>query len=59
MNMDVLTVGVGVVSFTIFLIIHVVTFRWLRPEELLRSLFACVLAIAALPAVLMGGLIHH
>jgi len=54
MQMDLLTVGVGLVSFGIFLLIHVVTFRWLRPEELLKSLLACVFAISALPLALMG-----
>jgi len=54
LHMDILTVGVGFVSFGIFLVLHVITFRWLRPEELLRSLLACVGAIAVLPLVLMG-----
>lgn len=53
MHLDILTIGVGLVSFGIFLVIHVVTFRRLRPEELLRSLHACVAAIAALPLALM------
>jgi hypothetical protein len=54
MQMDVLTLGVGIISFGVFLIIQVITFRWLRPEELLKSLSACVIAIAVLPLVLMG-----
>jgi hypothetical protein len=54
MQMDVLTLGVGVISFGVFLIVQVITFRWLRPEELLKSLSACVVAIAVLPLVLMG-----
>jgi hypothetical protein len=54
MQMDLLTVGVGFVSFGIFFIIHVITFRWLRPEVLLKSLRLCMLAIAVLPLMLMG-----
>ena len=57
MQMDVLTVVVGFVSFGVFLAVHVVTFRWLRPEELLRSLLACVVAIIVFPLALMGELL--
>lgn len=53
MMMDFLTLGVGLLSFVIFLLVHVITFRWLRPEELLRSLLVCVSAVAVLPLVLM------
>jgi hypothetical protein len=56
MPIDFLTVGVGFFSFGVFLVIHVVTFRWLQPEKLLKSLLACSFAIAALPLVLMGSL---
>ena len=56
MSMDILTIGVGIASFGIFLLIHFLTFRWLRPEELLKSLLACVAVIAVLPVVLMGML---
>lgn len=56
MHMDILTMGVALVSFGLFLLIHVISFRWLRPEELLRSLLVCVLAILGLPLVLMGVL---
>jgi hypothetical protein len=56
MHLDLLTVGVGFFSFSIFLFIHIVFFRWLRPEELLRSLLVCVLAIVLLPVALMGVL---
>jgi len=56
MSIDVLTLGVGVVSFVIFLLIHVLTFRWLSPEQLLKSLTMTVVAIAGLPAVAMSVL---
>jgi hypothetical protein len=52
--MDLLAVGVGFVSFGIFFIIHVITFRWLQPEKLLKSLRVCVLAVVALPLMLTG-----
>ena len=52
--MDILTTGVGLVSFGVFFVIQVIAFRWLRPEELLKSLRACAAAIAALPLVLMA-----
>jgi hypothetical protein len=53
-SIDMLTVGSGVFSFVIFLLIHVITFRRVRPEHLLRSLLACVMGIMGLPVVLMG-----
>ncbi len=53
MGMDVLTVGVGLLSFGIFLLVHLITFRWVRPEHLLKSLLACVMAIMVCPVVLM------
>lgn len=54
--MDILTLGVGFVSFSVFLLIHLITFRWLRPEQLLRSLVTIMIALAGLPAVLIGVL---
>jgi len=51
--MDCLTLGVGLFSFLVFLIIHVIAFRWLAPEQLLKSLLVTVLIIMALPAVVM------
>jgi hypothetical protein len=54
MNIDVLTTGVAVFSFGSFLLVHMITFRRVRPEHLLRSLLVCVIAIMGLPAVLMG-----
>jgi len=56
MGIDVLTLVVGFVSFGIFLLIHVLTFRWLSPEQLLKSLTMTVVAIEGLPAVLMAVL---
>jgi hypothetical protein len=56
MSMDLLTVFTGAFSFGIFLIIHVITFRRLAPEQLLRSLLFIVVGVMALPLVLMGGL---
>jgi hypothetical protein len=53
MEMDVLTVGVGLFSFGIFLLIHLITFRWVRPEHLLKSLLVCVITILGLPVLLM------
>jgi len=54
MNMDVLTVGLSFFSFGIFLLIHLIVFRFVRPEHLLRSLFVCVIAIMGTPVLLMG-----
>jgi hypothetical protein len=54
MTMDILTVGVGFFSFGIFLLVHLIIFRKVAPEHLLRSLLACVIAIMGLPLVLMG-----
>jgi len=54
MTMDVLTAGVGFFSFGFFLLIHLITFRWVRPERLLRSLLVCVLAVMGFPVLLMG-----
>lgn len=54
MNIDLLTVIVGLGSFGIFLLVHVVTFRWVAPEHLLKSLLLCVIAVMALPVVFMG-----
>ena len=51
--MDVLTTGIGFLSFSIFLLVHLITFRWVKPERLLRSLLLCVMAIMALPFFLM------
>ena len=59
MQMDLLTVTAGVVSFIFFLLIHVISFRWLRPEELLKSLLACALAIAVIPIGFMAILFVH
>ena len=52
--MDLLTVIVGFISFGMFLAVHAVIFRWVRPEQLLKSLLTCMLALEALPALLMG-----
>ena len=56
MSLDVLTVAAAFISFGIFLLVHVVTFRWLRPEQLLRSLVIIVGAIAGLPLVMIAPL---
>lgn len=53
MNIDILTVGVAIFSFVIFLLADFITFRRVRPERLLRSLLACIIAIMGLPALLM------
>jgi hypothetical protein len=52
--MDILTAGSSFFSFGIFLLVHLTTFRWVRPEHLLRSLLLCVIGVMALPMVLMG-----
>ena len=57
MSMDVLTLGAGIFSFAVFLFIHVISFRWLAPEQLLRSLLLTVAAIMALPVMLMGSMV--
>ena len=54
MTIDVLTVGAGFFSFIVFLVIHFITFRWVRPEHLLKSLLGCVIAMMACPIVLIG-----
>jgi len=51
--MDVLTLGTGVFSFGIFLLIHLVSFRWLSPERLFNSLKIIIGAVMVLPVVLM------
>jgi hypothetical protein len=53
MGMDILTAGAGFLSFGIYLLIHVVTFRWVRPERLLKSLLAVMIAMMGLPVLLM------
>lgn len=53
MAMDILTVAAGFFSFGIFLSVHLTAFRRVPPERLLRSLFACVVAIMGLPVLLM------
>jgi hypothetical protein len=52
-NLDILTVGVGFFAFGIFLLVHFITFRWVRPERLLKSLFMCVIVLTGLPLLLM------
>ena len=54
MSIDVLTVGAGILSFACFLLVHLITFRWLPPERLLQSLLLIVVAILALPAVFVA-----
>lgn len=54
MNIDILTVGAAIFSFVIFLLVHFITFRWVRPERLLRSLQLCVVAVMALPVLLIA-----
>ncbi len=54
MSIDVLTLGTGVFSFACFLLIHLIFFRWLAPERLLRSLLFIVVSIMGLPILLMG-----
>jgi hypothetical protein len=54
MSIDALTVTAGLGSFACFFLVHVITFRWLPPERLLQSLLLIVLAVMALPAVLMA-----
>jgi hypothetical protein len=53
MNIDILTLVVAVFSFAVFLTVHFITFRWVSPERLLRSLLLCIIAVMALPALLM------
>lgn len=54
MQLDILTVAVGFLSFGIFLLIHLIIFRWVRPERLLKTLLVCVIAVLGLPVLLMG-----
>src|ERR1035441_2150659 len=54
MQMDILTVVTGVFSFGVFLLVHLIIFRRVRPERLLRSLLVCVIAMEGLPVLLMG-----
>ncbi len=53
MNIDVLTMGAAVFSFVIFLLVHFISFRWVQPERLLRSLLLCVIAVMVIPVFLM------
>jgi len=52
--LDMLAVTVGIISFCVCLLIQVISFRWLRPEEVLKSMLLCVIAIVVLPMALMG-----
>ena len=54
MTLDFLAVAVAFFSFGVFLLVNFITFRWVRPEHLLRSLLICVVAIMACPLALMG-----
>jgi len=56
MGIDILTLGVGIFSFLVFFLVHGITFRWVRPEQLLKSLLGCVMAMMGLPLVLMAVL---
>ncbi len=56
MSMDAMTIGAGFLSFALFLAVHFITFRWVRPERLLRSLLIGTVLMLALPAVLIFGL---
>ncbi len=53
MVIDVLTTATGIFSFGVFLLAQVITFRWVRPENLLRSLVLCTVVIMAFPVLLM------
>jgi len=53
-GIDILTSGIGFFSFVLFLIVHFIAFRWVRPERLFRSLLVCVLALMGLHVVLMA-----
>ena len=52
--MDALTTGVGFSSFGVFLLIHLIIFRWVRPESLLKSLLVCVVVVMGFPVLLVG-----
>ena len=54
MAIDVLTAGTAIFSFVIFLLVHVITFRRVAPEHLLRSLLMCTISIMALPVLMMA-----
>ena len=54
MQIDLLTVTAGMVSFSVFLMVHLIVFRWVQPEHLLKSLSACVIATGTIPLLLMG-----
>jgi hypothetical protein len=56
--MDILTSTIGLLSFAVFLLVQVITFRWVRPEYLLRSLLICVAAIGLLPLAMTAVLFH-
>ena len=48
-------VGAG---FICFLALQFITFRWVRPERLLKSLLLCVVVMLAMPVVLILGFYH-
>ncbi len=52
MTMDMLIAGISLGSFGIFLIIKLFIFRWLKPEELLKSLKLIVAAAAGIPIII-------
>jgi len=58
MGMDLVTVLAGCLSFIVFLIIQGITFRWVNPERLLKSLFGAVVIMMLFPLVLMGLLFN-
>jgi len=52
-SIDLLSVGIGLGSFGVFLILQVIFFRWIKPEALLKSLLLLVIGVSVLPISLM------
>ncbi len=55
-SVDILTIVTGFASFGIFLLVHVITFRWISPEGVLKSLMTMFIAFMGLPLMMTGML---
>ena len=53
-TVDELTLGIGIISFVVFIFNHLITIRWVAPEQLLRSLLMCIITTLSFPAVLVA-----
>ncbi len=54
MNMDILTVVSAGIGFILFLTVHVISFRRIPAEGLLRSLVVCTLSVSWFPAMMIS-----